>query len=116
MVDTIQIYIIVVSIVFLIISFIANLYFLAHYAHPNDTAFGQSKIMRLFAVKYHSISHFFILDHWINYELSSNFDSTSRCGQLKLSFGNQHWQPLVFRDDHSELFGICSVSIGHCVL
>lgn len=43
-------YILGVAVVFLILIIIACIYFLAYYAHPNDTPFGSSKLMRAFVV------------------------------------------------------------------
>jgi hypothetical protein len=43
-------YMLVVSFVVLAILIIGNIYYLAHFAHPNDTPFGKSLPMRALVV------------------------------------------------------------------
>jgi hypothetical protein len=50
-------YVLGAALVALVVIFISNLYFLASYAHPKDTPFGSSKIMRFLVVLGFTISY-----------------------------------------------------------
>jgi len=55
------------ALIAILVFIIANIYFLAHYAHPNDTRFGSSIPMRIFVViTIHGILNI-NLDLWIHY-------------------------------------------------
>lgn len=41
-----------ITVIFVVMLLIGNIYFLAHYAHPNDTNFGKSIPMRILVVRY----------------------------------------------------------------
>jgi hypothetical protein len=44
-------FILAYSIVFIVLLIVGNVYWLAHYAHPKDTAFGQSILIRALVVR-----------------------------------------------------------------
>lgn len=43
-------YVLGAALVFFVVIFVGNIYFLASYAHPNDTPFGKSILMRIVVV------------------------------------------------------------------
>lgn len=67
-------YLLGAAIALTVVLIIFNIYFLAHYAHPNDTLFGQSILMRMFVVRLFHICLTFLLNIglWIHYQLSAN--------------------------------------------
>lgn len=101
-------FLLVVTLIMTILLVVANVYFVAHYAHYADKAFASSTACKVLVVSQYSYCNktnlFISVDSRIHHCGESDADSALGCGQFQRKFQRRHEDILVYN-----LHGCCSL-------